>query len=98
MDPTAELLSRGVILDRALHHISLQNVPLSAIMISTASDPLSASPPVVDTEVLEEAVATSEIFRLCAVIYLFRVVYGDKVPLDPRTQADMDQVTPSQSC
>lgn len=98
MDHTAELLSRGVILDRALHHISLENVPLSAVMISTASDPLSANPPVVDTEILEEAVATSEIFRLSAVIYLFRVVYGDTVPLDSRTRADMDQVSPSPLC
>ena len=45
-----------------------------------------------DTEILEEAIATSEIFRHCALIYLYRVVRGDKVDLDARTRESLDEV------
>lgn len=45
-----------------------------------------------DTEILEEAIATSEIFRHCALIYLYRVVRGDKVDLDVRTRESLDEV------
>ena len=91
MDTTAEVKSRGHLLDQALHHISLEHVPLSAIMIATTADPLTATPPIVDTEILEEAVATSEIFRIAAIIYLFRVIHGDTVPLDGRTHEVLDK-------
>ena len=69
-------------------------MPLSAIHIFTTSDPLGATPPVTDPEMLEQAIATSEIFRLCALIYLFRVVRGDSVPLDERTHNSLQEVTP----
>jgi len=55
------------------------------------SDPLSSAPPVADTEMLEEAVATTEIFRYCALIYLFRVVHGESVPLDASAQGCLDE-------
>jgi hypothetical protein len=55
------------------------------------SDPLSSAPPVTDTEILEEAVATTEIFRYCALIYLFRVMHGDSVPLDARAKECLDE-------
>src|SRR5579859_2776715 len=90
----AEILSRGAVLENTFHSLSLRNVPLSAIMISTSSDPLSSTPPTVDTEMLEEAVATSEIFRHCALIYLYRVVRGDTVDLDARTKESLDEVFP----
>jgi hypothetical protein len=92
VDATAELLSRGAIVQAELRHISLENVPLSAIMICTTSESLSSSPPFIDTEILEESVATSEIFRHCALIYLFRVMRGDSVPLDNPTQESVDEV------
>jgi hypothetical protein len=88
----AEILSRGAVLENTFHSLSLRNVPLSAIMIVPSSDPLSSTPPTVDTEILEEAVATSEIFRHCALIYLYRVVRGDKVDLDARTRESLDEV------
>jgi len=86
MNTASEILSRGAIIQAELHHVSLKNVPLSAIMICTTSEPLHATPPVVDTEILEQSIATSEIFRNCALIYLFRIMRGDNVPLDARTQ------------
>jgi hypothetical protein len=88
----AEILSRGAVLENTFHSLSLRNVPLSAIMICTSSDPLSSAPPLVDTEILEEAIATSEIFRHCALIYLYRVVRGDSVDLDARTRESLDEV------
>ena len=88
----AEILSRGAVLENTFHSLSLRNVPLSAFMIVPSSDPLSSTPPTVDTEILEEAVATSEIFRHCALIYLYRVVRGDKVDLDARTRESLDEV------
>jgi hypothetical protein len=75
-----------------LRQISLKDVPLSAIMICTASEPLSSTLPIVDTEILEESRATSEIFRLCSIVYLFRVCRGDSVPLDAPTQQALDEV------
>lgn len=93
MDATAELLSWGFIVQAELQHISLKNVSLNAIMICTTSEPLSLTPPVVDVEILEESVATCEIFRHCAQIYLFRVMRGDNVPLDSQTQESFDEVT-----
>lgn len=90
----AEILSRGAVLENTFHSLSLRDVPLSAIMISTSSDPLSSTPPAVDTEMLEEAVATSEIYRHCALIYLYRVVRGDTVDLDARTKESLDEVLP----
>ena len=92
LNPQSELLSRGSVLENTFHSLSLRNVPLSAVMICTSSDPLSSTPPVVDTEILEEAIATSEIFRHCALIYLYRVVRGDKVDLDARTRESLDEV------
>jgi hypothetical protein len=92
LNTQSELLSRGSILEKTFHSLSLRNVPLSAIMICTSSDPLSSTPPLVNTEILEEAVATSEIFRHCALIYLFRVVRGDQVELDGRTRESLDEV------
>jgi hypothetical protein len=59
-------------------------------MISPGSEPLTSIPPTVDADILEEAVATSEIFRHCALIYLFRVVRGDKVELGPQTRESLD--------
>jgi hypothetical protein len=92
MDRRGEVLSRSHTLEISLRQISLENVPLSAIMITTTSDPWGDRFPIIDTEILEEAVATSEIYRLCTTIYLFRVMHGDNVPLDPVTQEAMDQV------
>ena len=91
MNTAAELLSRGASIEAALRHLSLKDVPLSAIMICTTTEPLASTPPVIDTEILEESVAASEIFRHCAIIYLFRVCRGDSVPLDPRTQESIDE-------
>ena len=91
VNTTAELLSRGTTIDAALRQISLKDVPLSAIMICTTSEPLASTPPVIDTEILDETVAASEIFRHCALIYLFRVTRGDSVPLDPRAQESLDE-------
>jgi len=92
LNTTSELLTRGAIVQADLRHISLKNIPLSAIMICTTSEPLHATPPVVDTETLEQSIATSEIFRNCALIYLFRVTRGDNVPLDARTQESFEEV------
>ena len=91
MDTTAEILSRGPAIEAALRQLSLKDVPLSAIMICTMSEPLSSSLPVIDTEILEESVTASEIFRHSALIYLFRVCHGDSVPLDSRTQESIDE-------
>jgi hypothetical protein len=63
-------------------------------MICSASEKLSSTPPVIDTDVLEESIATSEIFRHTALIYLFRVTSGDNVPLDSQTQESFDEVIP----
>lgn len=87
------MLSRGSIVQAELHHISLKNVPLSAIMICTTSEPLTSAPPVTDIDILKESIATSEIFRNCALIYTFRVMMGDRVPLDARTQEAFEEVT-----
>jgi hypothetical protein len=61
-------------------------------MICTTSNPLSSTPPVIDTDILEESKATSEIFRNCGLIYTFRVMRGDNVPLDARTQEAFEEV------
>lgn len=79
-------------MEAELHHISIKDVPLSAIIVHTTSEPLSFAPPIIDTDILQEAIATSEIFRLCALMYLFRVVKGDSVPFDPQTQESFNEV------
>ena len=94
LDPSAELYARGAELEKELQQISLQDVPLSAIMLWATSDRLTSAPLNVTTTMLREAWATSEIFRNCALIYLFRVVNGDNVPLDSRTQGSLDEVLP----
>lgn len=66
-------------------------------MICTTSNPLSSTPPVIDTDVLEESIATSEIFRNCALIYTFRVMMGDNAPLDARTQEALEEVSSSEN-
>jgi hypothetical protein len=55
------------------------------------SDSLSSAAPFTDTEILEEAIATTEIFRYCALIYSFRVVHGDSVPLDATTNEYLNE-------
>jgi hypothetical protein len=71
--------------------VSLENVPLSAVMICSGSTPLSDTQPIIDTEILSESVATSEIFRRASSVYTFRAMMGDSVPLDPATQEDIDE-------
>ena len=62
-------------------------------MICTTSQPLSSTPPVIDTDILEESKVTSEIFRNCALIYTFRAMRGDDVALDARTQEAFEEVS-----
>jgi len=62
-------------------------------MICSTSSLLSHTQPVIDTEILSESVATSEIFRRSASIYTFRAMVGDSMPLDPTTQEDLDEVS-----
>jgi hypothetical protein len=88
----AEILSRGAIVEKELRKVSLKDVPLSAVMICTTSEPLLSTPPVSDMVILDQAVTTSEIFRLCSIIYVFRVCRGDSVPLDDRTQEAWTEV------
>jgi hypothetical protein len=91
MNVSHEILSMGTQIQEELRMISLDNVPLSAVMICSGSTPLSDTQPVIDTEILSESVATSEIFRHAAIVYTFRAMMGDSVPLDPGTQEDLDE-------
>jgi len=92
MNVSHEILSRGTQIQQELRSVSLENVPLSAVMICSGSTPLSDTQPVIDTEILSESVATSEIFRRGTSVYTFRAMMGDSVPLDPATQEDLDEV------
>jgi len=87
----AEILQKGNILAKQLHALSLKDVPISSIIIYDTSVPLSSTPPVTDPEVLEEAIATAEIIRNCAIIYLFRVMHGDTISLDDRTNEALEE-------
>jgi hypothetical protein len=91
MNVSHEILSMGTQIQEELRQISLDNIPLSAVMICSGSTPLSDTQPIIDTEILSESVATSEIFRRAASVYTFRAMMGDSVPLDPSTQEDLDE-------
>ena len=86
-----EILSKGNMLRNLLEHISLKDVPLSAIMVGDTSQPLMSLIPIVDTKILEEAKATTEIFRHAAIIYLYRLMMGDNAPLDAKTKESYDE-------
>ena len=65
--------------------VSLEDLPLEYVSICSSGNDVSSLASGVDRQLIREAVTTAEIFRHATLLYLFRIMNGDNVPLDDDT-------------